>query len=90
MIIHNVTDRRHDWIGSWEVETLTPYELINKLKTGATVIYRDSAGKAEAGTVSSWNARRVWANFGKGSTAAACDPADLFMAIRTLDGKSDR
>ena len=59
MIIHNVNDRRHDWIGSWEVEALSSYALINRLTAGATVIYRDSAGKAEAGTVSSWNSRAM-------------------------------
>lgn len=44
----------------------------------------------EAGTLSSWNSDRVWARFHKGDTAEACDPADLLMAVRTLDGRSDR
>lgn len=82
MIVHNVTDRRNDWIGPWEIE---PEPLdISKLwagDEGRTVIYRDH-GRAEAGTLSSWTATTVFARFHKGETAAACSPEDLHFAVR--------
>ena len=84
MIVHNVIDRRYGWIGSWEAQPFTVADLTEADK-GRTVIYRDH-GRAEAGTLSSWNEQRVWARFSTGDTAAACDPADLLLAVRALDG----
>lgn len=83
-IIHNVRDKRHDWIGSWEAKPLS-LDALTPADVGRTVIYRDF-GRAEAGTLSSWNADRVWARFHKGDTAAACDPSDLMLAVKSCDG----
>lgn len=80
--VHNVIDRRNNWIGPWEVEPF-PLEL-SKLwagDEGRTVIYQDY-GRAEAGTLSSWNDSVVFVRFHQGDTAAACDPSDLRFAIR--------
>ncbi len=44
---------------------------------GRGVIYTPSAGKPERGVLSSWNDKYIFARFTSGSTAAACDPADL-------------
>jgi hypothetical protein len=80
----NVIDRRHGWIGSWEVED-SPLVLIDLKPTdiGRTVIYRDH-GRAEAGTLTSWNGLYVFARFHRGETAAACSPEDLTFAVRNL------
>ena len=83
-IVHNVSDRRHGWIGSWTVRPLVLAELTEADK-GRTVIYRDF-GRAEAGSLSSWNGNRVWARFSTGDTAEACNPADLVIAVQPLDG----
>lgn len=88
MIIHNVRDRRFDWVGSWEVEPLVLSEL-RAPDIGRTVIYQDHGG-AEAGTISSWSEQRLWARFSKGDTDAACDPADLWLAKAPLDGDAHR
>lgn len=87
MIVHNVIDRRNDWVGPWEIEA-EPLDL-SKLwagDEGRTVIYQDF-GRAEAGTLSSWNGSVVFVRFHKGDTAAACTPSDLHFAIR--DASSD-
>lgn len=86
MIIHNVNDRRYGWIGSWEAEPLDAAAL-TEADVGRTVIYQ-AYGKAEAGTISSWNEARtiVWAKFGCGETAAGCAPASLSLATRSKDG----
>jgi hypothetical protein len=88
VIIHNVSDRRHGWIGSWEAEPLV-YDALRISNVGRTVIYRDH-GRAEAGTLSSWRDGRVWVRFGRGVTTAACEPRDLCLATRALDGEKDR
>lgn len=90
MIVHNVTDKRHSWIGSWEVEDtpLAPATL-RATDIGRTVIYQDH-GRAEAGTVERFSGQFVWARFHQGDTAAACEPASLRFAVRTLDGDPDR
>lgn len=80
--VHNVSDRRHDWIGSWEVEPLD-YDKLSEADIGRTVIYRDH-GRAEAGTLSSFRSNTVFARFHKGDTAAGCNPRDLVFGIRTL------
>lgn len=94
MIVHNVIDRRRGWIGPWEVEE----ETIDTARLwagdeGRTVIYQDSCGRAEAGTLSSWvvgdggeNLGTVWARFSQGDTAAACCPDDLRFAVRDASG----
>jgi hypothetical protein len=84
MIVHNVTDKHREWIGSWEAEPLE-VRLLKPEDVGRVVIYRDH-GRAEAGKLSSWNPQRVWARFSTGDTAAACDPNDLLLATHPLDG----
>lgn len=84
-IIHNVEDRRHGFIGSWEVEPLD-IEKLTEADIGRTVIYRDF-GRAEAGTLSSFRKESpplVWARFHGGCTAAGCRPEDLVFAKRQL------
>ena len=93
MIIDNVTDRRYGWIGSWEVQPLVVADL-HPEDAGRTVIYvdryRPALRQAEAGTLSSWRDGRVWARFTMGDTAAACNPADLFLAVQPMDGDQSR
>lgn len=88
IIVNNVRDRRFDWVGSWKAEPLDVSRL-TEADVGRTVIYRDF-GRAEAGTLSSWKGGSVWARFSQGDTADACDPADLLLAIGTLDGDPKR
>lgn len=87
--LHNVHDRRYGWIGSWEAEPLDVSRL-TPADRGRTVIYVDQHGQNEAGTLSSWNAERVWARYSRGDTAAAADPADLWLAVKPLDGDMSR
>lgn len=85
MRVHNVTDRRHASVGSWEVEPLD-IKALTDADIGRTVIYRD-VGRAEAGTLSSFRKAPypiVWARFGTGSTGASCRPEDLVFGVRTL------
>lgn len=86
--IHNVDDKRHDWVGSWEAEPLI-YDALSPDHIGRTVIYRDF-GRAEAGTLVSFRDGKVWARYSKGDTAAAANPSDLALAIRPLDGDLTR
>ena len=88
MIIHNVRDRRNDWIGSWEAEPLD-IEKLTEADVGRTVIFQ-SYNDAEAGTLVSWRDRTLWARFSKGDTAASCRVDDLAMAVRPLDGNPNR
>lgn len=82
-LIHNVSDRRRAWISPWEVEDeLLDISKLQPSDVGRTVIYVDSAGSAEAGTLSSWNSTTVFARFSRGDTSAACNPSDLRFAIR--------
>lgn len=78
-IIHNVIDRRYDWVGSWEVEPLDVSQLTDA-DIGRTVIYRDY-GRAEAGTLTSWRGDTVFARYSKGDTAAGARAAALVFAI---------
>lgn len=80
-IIHNVTDRRHDFIGSWEVEPLN-YEALGPEHVGRTVIYRDH-NRCEAGTITSWRNGIVFARYSKGDTAAGSRATDLVLGIGT-------
>lgn len=83
MILHNVTDRRNDWIGPWEVEDAAiDATQLTIGDEGRTVVYEDSAHRREAGTLSSWSGETVWVRFHKGVTAAACSPGDLRLAVR--------
>jgi hypothetical protein len=89
-LIHNVLDRRHNWIGSWQIVPLT-YESLSHHDIGRTVIYLDRGrgtgwGWAEAGTLSSFRDGMIWARFTQGDTAAACRPEDVVWAWQPLDG----
>jgi hypothetical protein len=91
MRVINVRDRRHNWIGEWDVEPFTLNLLyLQELDIGRTVIYIPIRGEAEAGTISSFKEDRVWVRFGHGITGAACKPEDLRFAIRPRDGNPDR
>jgi hypothetical protein len=81
--IHNVRDRRHGSVGSWEVEPLV-YEALGPEHIGRTVIYRDH-GRAEAGTITSWRNGIVFARYSLGDTAAGADAASLSLAVRSND-----
>lgn len=83
MIIHNVKDRRRDWIGPWLTEPLDASRL-TEADVGRTVIYRDH-GRAEAGTLSSWRGNLVWARYSKGDTAAAAKSEDLVFGVTEVD-----
>ena len=83
-IIHNVSDRRHGWIGSWEAEPLVLSDL-TPADIGRTVIYRDH-GRAEAGTLTSWSTKTVWARYSTGETAAGSHPDNLMLAVKSRDG----
>jgi hypothetical protein len=70
--VHNVCDRRHDWIGSCDVSPLL-YDKLQPNDVGRTVIYQDR-GRAEAGTLLSWRDGLVFVYYSKGDTAAATKP----------------
>lgn len=82
--VHNVDDRRRQWIGSWEVAPLV-YDALRPEDVGRTVIYRDF-GRAQAGTLASWRNGTVFARYSQGDTAAGANPADLVFGVRHLDG----
>ena len=82
MIIHNVTDKRNNWIGSWEAEPLI-VSMLTEADKGRTVIYQSGAQR-EAGTLTSWRHDMVWARFSQGATACGCHPRDLFIAVASL------
>ena len=79
MIVHNVNDRRHGWIGSWHTEPLDVSRL-TEADIGRTVIYRDH-GRAEAGTLTSWRGNLVFARYSTGDTAAGAQASDLVFGI---------
>ena len=85
-VVHNVSDRRHDWIGPWEVEPLD-FAKLSEADVGRTIIYRDHIS-AEAGTLKSWGWSGtepvVWGVFHRGDTAAACSPEDLCWGVRSV------
>jgi hypothetical protein len=87
--ITNVHDRRHGWIGEWDVE---PFDMnaLTDADIGRTVIYCPMFGWREAGTLSSWRLGLVFVRFTKGDTAAACAPRDLKFAVRPRDGDPAR
>ena len=76
-IVHNVTDKRSQRIGSWEVVPLV-FEDLGKKDLGRTVIYADRTGKAEAGTLKGWGinglGRYIDALYHQGETTARADP----------------
>jgi hypothetical protein len=79
MIVHNVRDGRHGWIGSWDTEPLD-YAKLTDADIGRTVIYQDH-GRAEAGTLTSWRDGVVFARYSRGDTAAGASASDLVFAI---------
>jgi hypothetical protein len=79
MIIHNVRDGRHGWIGSWDTEPLD-YAKLTEDDIGRTVIYRDH-GRAEAGTLTSWREGIVFARYSRGATAAGARASDVVFGI---------
>lgn len=86
----NVADRRHGWIGEWDVEPLVVTEL-TEADVGRTVIYTGfGPWGREAGTLSSFRDGMVWVRFHRGDTAAACDPAALCWGLRPRDGDLGR
>jgi hypothetical protein len=87
--IINVRDRRHGWIGEWDVEPFNINALADA-DIGRTVIYRPMVGFPEAGTLSSWRLGLVFVRFTQGDTAAACKPQDLMIAVRPRDGDPNR
>ena len=88
MIVSNVRDGRHGWVGSWEAEPLN-YDALGPEHIGRTVIYRDH-GRAEAGTITSWRNGVVFARYSRGDTAAGAAATDLLLAVRSLDGDESR
>ncbi len=82
-LVHNVTDRRYGWIGSWEIGPLDPAKLSVE-DIGRTVIYQDY-GRAEAGTLSSWRGDLVFARYSRGDTAAGAQASSLSFGIRRDD-----
>jgi hypothetical protein len=90
MKLYNIHDARHGWVGSWEAEPLD-YAALVPGDVGRTVIYRRRGfWDGGAGTLTSWRDGIVFARFHRGDTSAACDPADLAFAVRTLDGDPSR
>ncbi len=81
-IIHNVDDRRHGHIGSFEVEPLV-YDQLGPDHIGRTVIYRDH-GRAEAGTITSWRNGVVFARYSRGDTAAGAEHDRLSLVVRSI------
>lgn len=81
-IVHNVTNRRYDYIGSWEVAPLD-YDALQETDAGRRVVYRDF-GRAELGYISSWRNGTVFALFHKGDTAAGCNAEDLVFATKQI------
>lgn len=83
----NVEDRRHGWVGEWEVSPLSlAYAALDWMDKGRSVIYQNHK-KIEVGTITSFNKDFVWVRFGvRGSTSAACKRETLVFAIRPLDG----
>ena len=82
-VVHNVSDRRHGWIGSWNIEPLDVSKLTEN-DIGRTVIYRDH-GRAEAGTLTSWRKGIVFARYSSGDTAAGANASDLVFGIDRAD-----
>lgn len=79
MLIHNMRDRRNDWVGTFECEPLV-YDALTERDIGRTVVYRKSA-PAEAGILTSWKGGLVFARYGKGDTAAGSKPENLLLVI---------
>lgn len=81
-IANNVFDGRTGTIGSWELEPLDIARL-TVADVGRTVIYRDH-GRAEAGTLTSWNGEVVFARYSSGDTAAGAHPDRLSFGHQLL------
>lgn len=87
-VVHNVEDRRHGWIGSWNVEPLS-FSKLTEADIGRTVIYRPRHGQAEAGTLVSWRDGLVFARYSRGDTAAASGPDYLCFGTTRADDHPD-
>lgn len=89
-IVNNVSDRRQQWIGSWEV---APggliYDGLTPEHSGQEVVYRDASGNAEVGTISSWKNGLVFVRFTTGDTAAACHPSSLSLVLGKVGYHAD-
>lgn len=88
MNLHNISDRRHSWIGAWEIEPLD-YDALTSADIGRTVIYQD-VGRAQAGTLTSWRNGIVFARYSQGDTASGSEPDRLHFGVRALDGDLTR
>jgi hypothetical protein len=86
-IVHNVDDRRHGWIGSWEIEPLD-FAKLSEGDLGRTVIYRDH-GRAEAGTLTSWRDGIVFARYSSGDTSAGANACDMAFGVKRADSHPD-
>src|SRR6185369_1038253 len=80
-IIHNVDDRRHGFVGSFEIEPLV-FDQLGPEHVGRSVVYQDH-GRAEAGTITSWRDGIVFARYSRGSTAAGASADRLSLVVRS-------
>lgn len=87
MVVHNVHDRRHGWIGSWDTAPLD-FAKLTDADIGRTVIYQDH-GRAEAGTLSSWRDGLVFARYSRGDTAAGAHASDVVFGVGRADPHPD-
>lgn len=86
--LHSVHDRRHGWVGAWEVEPLA-YDQLKETDVGRTVIYHGRENY-EAGKLTSWRDGVVYAQFDTGCTSAGCRACDVSFGVGPLDGDLDR
>lgn len=84
-LLHNVHDKHRQWTGSWEAMPLV-YDQLTSADIGRRVIYVDSHGPSEVGILTSWRDGIVFARYSTGDTAAAAEPARLYIAVQPLDG----
>jgi hypothetical protein len=88
--VFNVVDRRHGWIGGWEIGDYSLAEInLTDDYIGRTVIYINPTTR-EAGTLTSFNDELAFARYTTGETAAGANKRDLYFAIRPLDGPEKR
>jgi hypothetical protein len=85
-IIHNVTDRLRDWVGSWRIEPLD-FAKLTKADVGRTVIYHNHI--AEAGVITSYGNGLVFVRYTARGTSQATRPEDLVYGIGRADDHPD-
>lgn len=85
--VSNVNDPWRNWIGSWEVEPFD-YTKLTAVDIDRRVIYlgKPAMWRTDLGLLSSWRDGLVFVRFGRGPTAAACNPRDLRFATLPCDG----